>query len=421
MRLRHSLALVAISLGFFTNAQATDISLSGFGTIGYAVSDQSFNSHRFINKEGTLKADSLLGLQADVRFNEHWGATWQGVVAPAFDDNNRTEMRTRWGFLSYRPNNDWLVRLGKLRMGSFLNMQNMDVGTTYDMARLPAEVYSVSPIYDFTGLSLSKTWYQGDYEINLEGMLGKTVSDWRQYLNGSQQSFYLPVDLDIKGLMLTLNHHEDMYRLGWYQVIPTIDSGLVSNVKIIPNDPRIPNNPLAGLGGDLLVPEYVRTTDASVITIGASTVFAQDYRLTGEYARRLVDQIDAGPDSHAFYLNLSKSIGKWTPYIGYAKMWSDDSEKRLWRQVNSARLPSTMGYMPQVDQAIAANYQDAASAIFMYDQASVMLGSSYSFSATQKLKMEVMHTHIGEGSSLVDGVVSNKDILVYSLSYSFAF
>jgi hypothetical protein len=77
--------------------------------------------------------------------------------------------------------------------------------------------------------------------------------------------------------------------------------------------------------------------------------------------------------------------------------------------------------MPDVDASIAARYQDAASSIYVYDQQSWMLGTAYQLSATQKIKAEVMQTHIGETSALIDGAVSNQDMLVYSLSYSFAF
>lgn len=421
MRLRQYVALI-IGLVATGSAYSADVSLSGFGTIGYAQSDKDYNYQRFINKNGTLKTDSLLGLQTDIKFNEYWSATWQGVVAASDNDDDRIELRTRWAFLAYRPSNDWLLRVGKLRVGSFLNMQNMEVGSTYDMARLPAEVYSVAPLYDFNGLSATKTWYASDLEINLEGVYGKTDATWRNYLAGSKQANFTPLEVEVKGLMLTLNQNEDMYRLGWYYATPKVtgSNAFPSRIDVIPNNPAIPNNPLAGMGGDLLVPSYVRQTEAMVVTLGANIALG-DYRLNGEYARRVVDKIDTGPDSHGAYLSLSRNIGKWTPYITYAKMWSDSRELNQYRAINAARLPSTGGFMPAVDAGIAANYQDAASSIYVYDQQSWMLGTAYRLSATQKIKAEVMQTHIGETSALIDGAVSNQDMLVYSLSYSFAF
>jgi hypothetical protein len=53
------------------------------------------------------------------------------------------------------------------------------------------------------------------------------------------------------------------------------------------------------------------------------------------------------------------------------------------------------------------------------------VGTSYSFSATSKLKAEYMRTHIGQVSSLVDapsgGNIRDQNINVYSLSYNFVF
>jgi len=71
---------------------------------------------------------------------------------------------------------------------------------------------------------------------------------------------------------------------------------------------------------------------------------------------------------------------------------------------------------------LPANYHRAlANNILVSDQYSVMLGTSYSFSATSKLKLELMQTHIGLASTLVDSDVQNKRLNVFSASYSVAF
>jgi hypothetical protein len=62
-----------------------------------------------------------------------------------------------------------------------------------------------------------------------------------------------------------------------------------------------------------------------------------------------------------------------------------------------------------------------ADRISVYDQYSIMLGTSYSFSATSKLKLEWMQTKVGLASSLVDGEVHNQRFNVFSVSYSMSF
>jgi hypothetical protein len=59
--------------------------------------------------------------------------------------------------------------------------------------------------------------------------------------------------------------------------------------------------------------------------------------------------------------------------------------------------------------------------ILVFDQYSTMLGASYSFTATSKLKLEWMRTKVGMASSMVDGDVHHRSFNVITASYSIAF
>ena len=114
------------------------------------------------------------------------------------------------------PTNDWLIRAGRLSLGGLLNQQNLDVGVTYDMARLPNEVYLISSSYDFDGLSIAKTWSTTGYEITLDGTFGMQNRDYRVYNNASGKSDYYSGDITGGGLVLTVTDYDQtMYRLGW--------------------------------------------------------------------------------------------------------------------------------------------------------------------------------------------------------------
>jgi hypothetical protein len=125
---------------------AVDFAVTGFGTLGYAVSDQDFRYLRYIDNGGTFKADSLLGVQVETRFSPAWGGTIQGVASAPRAHDNGYEAKLRWAFLSYRPTNEWLLRVGRLRPPVLIRTQNAEVGVTYDEARLPVEEYSLSPV-----------------------------------------------------------------------------------------------------------------------------------------------------------------------------------------------------------------------------------------------------------------------------------
>ena len=335
---------------------------------------------------------------------------------------------------------------GKLRIGSFLNMQNMEVGTTYDMARLPSEVYTVAPVYDFNGFSVNKTWYTDTLEINFEVMRGVSSTAFRQYLSGREQAEFMPIDIDVKGMMLSINKDDDLYRAGWYRSdVKHTGEGFVNDYSVVPFQALSAQQQLAllpsaltlgltpeqlaavsaSMRGDVINPSYVNNIIVDVMTIGADLYFDNGVHFMGEYARRVVEKMNTGPDSHAFHVNLSRPFGNWVPYVGYAKMWSGKDERDNWKKAKNAEVPNTGGAVPMADAAIAQQYapmyKDAASGVYVYDQNSIMLGATYRIGATQKIKFEVMRTHIGEKSSMVDSDVSNDDIFVYSLMYTFAF
>jgi len=64
------------------HAQQLDWRLSGFGTAGWARTDQSYDFQRFLSESGSLKRDSVLGGQLDLQIAPTWSATVQLTVAP---------------------------------------------------------------------------------------------------------------------------------------------------------------------------------------------------------------------------------------------------------------------------------------------------------------------------------------------------
>ena len=158
-----------------------------------------------------------------------------------------------------------------------------------------------------------------------------------------------------------------------------------------------------------------------VYTLAADIGLGSNVRLSGEYVRRAVKEVETGPDSQAAYLSLRKRIGQWTPYATYAWLRSESRVSNLYQAVNNSKLPT---FIPGAAQ-INVSQRLAADGIAAYDQSSLSLGASYALSPTSKLKAEWMRTHVGKVSSLVDAPpgadVSQTNINVLSLSYSFVF
>jgi len=416
----HCLACLLLSAASLS-AHAVDFSLSGYGTIGYAQSDQEYAYQRFIDDNGTFKRDTILGAQLSARFDPEWSATVQAKLAPAADSDKTVKATLSWAFVSFRPTDDWLFRAGKLRIPFYLNSENADVGTTFTPARLPVEVYSTAATVDFVGASFAKTWQLNENELVLDGYWGKANdASWRFYArdpngppvqltpDGQPGEFFAKLNTESRGLRLSLNRGENTFLVGIHRADTT---------------PRDSPN----LGPSTYVPAaypffgtvYIPAADTYKITtttahMGASIDLGHGFRTTGEFVRRKNAGSTLSPDSKGFYLTLQKEVGSWTPYLTYAKLTTKNRD--LYRAVNTAQPPPSP--FNGLERALA-------DVIVVYDQHSWALGTSYAINSNNKIKAEWSVVETGLASSFVDappgGESGDQRINVFSLSYNFTF
>ncbi len=399
-----SVAILGGLLLAAAGAQAAEFSFSGFGTLGGAISDESITYQRYIDDNGTLMRDSKLGVQVDTNLSQYWSATAQVMLAPRIDEDDGIEPQLKWTFLGWRPSDAWLIRAGRLSLGGMLYQQNMDVGVSYTMARLPQEVYLFSYAYDFDGLSISRIWNTDNYEIVLDGSIGMQDRFYRTYPNGSDDSAYYTGNVISGGFVLTVtNYNQAMFRAGWHLMEITPDGlGTLSDVQVTPL-----NDELYTLGAPVYTPRF----HAQTLSLGVRYPLV-DFLLSGEVYAGLVSDNDFGPNLYAGYVCVERTFGRWTPYLAYARSWAGDFDQ--WRQVKGATPVPAYG----VSQALI---DDTASSVAIFEQSSIMLGAAYALSAQQKIKAETMVTHVGERSALFDGDIAHENSTVFSLSYTFAF
>ena len=434
-----SLTLPFILLAFATSqAHAVDYALAGFGTIGYARSDQSFGYQRFINDNGTFKRDSIFGAQLDAKISPQWGATVQAQIVPAENSDSGWQSKFSWAFVSWRPDNDLLFRFGKLRVPLYLSSENLDVGATYDFVRQPTEMYSVSPTNDFTGASFSKNFSLEDgSDLTIDGFWGKSNLNWRFFMRDGVPGFipgspplqaagpkFVAVKTEAMGSALTYRKGENILRAGVNQTYTEQADGtpfpvtfpsftLAPGINLYKVDSQLPFGPTL---------ESKQRVAAPVYTLGMDLNLGHNYRLISEYARRVVTDIKIGPDTQGAYVSLLKSMGAWTPYVTMARLLSKPEPRQLYNGLNNTKLPATA----PLSTMLNASQRAAADGVVAYDQSSLTIGTSYALSPTSKLKGELMRVHIGAMSSLIDqpagsNGISRQDFTVLSLSYNFVF
>lgn len=414
-------------------APAVDFSLSGFGTLGLAKSDRSYRYQRFVDDGGTLKRDSIIGLQLDAKLGAEFSATLQAKLAAPSHRDDGVRASIAWGFVSWRPNNDWLLRAGKFRIPLYLHSETQDVGTTFDTATLPVEVYSQSPTNDFTGLSASRSWNTATGELVLDAYWGRANTHIRANGRHDLSAIFgpafpkLPVFLHVKvqvgGLALTLRRDEDVFRAALTHA--RLESG--TPLLFVDKYPFVGIPGLSGVGYyDTLdgiaagrVPLQPRIT-VPVAMLGVDIAGPLGARVTAEYGRRIVKQT-TGFDSKGAYVSVRRRWGDWTPYVTMAMLRSTDGDRAEFAAVNAQRVPA---FVPQA-ASINLLQEAGADGIQIFDQTSLALGFSYRVSPTSMLKAEWQRVRVGQTSALIDpppGVlVHHQRINLMSLSYSLVF
>jgi hypothetical protein len=299
----------------------------------------------------------------------------------------------------------------------YLRSETTDVGATFDVAHLPTEVYSTSPTTDIDGLSVSKTWYSGVGEWTLDGYAGSADTTYSTYLRdnsaaGLSGRIFTPVKVKARGLVLTFQQGDNLYRVGAHDGRASGTNGQAMPVTF----PFVTIAPGIGyyqvsslLPGPGLT--RVREVHSPTYVIGADVAAGKDFRLMGEYVRRNVLGVSSGADTQSAYLSVLRPAGAWTPYVSVGRLLSMPEVRDFYGKVNASRVPA---FIPGAAQINASQRAGADG-----------LGTSYRLSATSKLKAEWARTRTGLVSGLVDappgGESGNQVINVLTLSCSFVF
>jgi len=420
--------MLPLAMLYHNNANAEiSYDFSGFGTLGYAVSNTPSPYLQYIDNKGTFSKDSLIAGQLDIKFSPRLSATIQAKVAANNSQETGVEADITWAFLSYRPSNDWLFRIGELQVPGYLNSVNRDVGVTYNYARLPAETDSTSPIYHFTGAVISKTFNFDGSDFTVDLYTGKKTTDLRYYIGNdiagayNQGNSYNQVDIDLVGMSFSYNTpkhtflaamhrvkvknqggEEWLKEFGFTEIIPDSDIGYYNN------------DPSSGAS-------VTNRFDLYIANIGADISLGNDLRLASELVYRETNDLNIGINGILGYVSLQKKIDKWTPYIFYSQIKTFNNDLKKHQRIDSNQIPSGIpnaGLINASQHVMADIYQ-------AYDQFSIAIGTSYRFSPVSVIKAEIMFIEVDDSSSLFD--VSSQyesndySTTIFSLSYSFAF
>lgn len=379
-------------------------SASAFATLGFARSDSEI-AYQGVTHDGTGRRDSVLGGQLDLQVSPRWSATLQARFAPSMRHESAWDLRASWAFVAFRPDNDWLLRLGKVRAPFFLRSENLDVGQTYDEMRLPTELYSLAPTSDFTGASAARAWSGDGGELTLEAYRGSTRLTKRFWLRSgappqvSAGAFFREVDTTVQGVVATWRANRLDARIGLHHARTERPDG-AADFLIRPT--WAPLGP--GLGywqtSNQLPGPGVQNADHIsnlVLFAGVEAHLGSGWRVAAELGRVRQRVTEVGFDATGGYVTGYRSVGRFTPYATLAALNTGGTGASWSRALDGTRLPS---FVPGAD-ALNATMQLAADTVPVYRQTSLALGTSLALDSSSKLKFEWLHVRTRE-SRLLD-------------------
>jgi hypothetical protein len=429
----------ALVMALLEPARATEdgptITTSGFGTIGATRSDQPWRYQRFLRNKVTFERDTVFGLQVDAQLARQWSATVQAKLAPASNKDSAWAVEPAWAFLAWRPRNDWLLRAGKLRVPLFLRSEVLDVGQTYDEARLPAEIYSMPPTNDFSGLHVTRSLVFGDAELNVDVYAGTAKTYKRLSVRDPVPSTvpgqpallgagvtFREVRITPAGVVFTWRDDRRMLRAGLHRM------GVKTNAGASFIDRPVWATLAPGVGywqsSNLLPgPGVIDRTRFNewLLTVAGEWCSPGGWRVAGDFGWVAQQHIETALDAWGGTATLYKSIGPFVPYVSVASIHSSDVSANWIRALESTTVPGVVPGSATLNGAMRLQ----ADRNLVYRQSSLALGSSYAFGPSSKFKFEWLHSRL-EMSALVDlpsgePTEKRRSVNVLSASYSFVF
>jgi len=163
------LAFTGLILGAIPFAQASDIKLSGFLSIGGGFIDDEkvdLPYNGFSEEDLTIK-NNILGLQVTGTISDKVTATGQFIAR----SSNTYAVNSEWAYLTYQVSDSSKIRAGRLRTPFYMYSDFLDVGYAYSWISPPREVYYL-PFNNIDGVDFYTSASLGSFDTTLQAYFG---------------------------------------------------------------------------------------------------------------------------------------------------------------------------------------------------------------------------------------------------------
>lgn len=380
MRFRVTALAIAIAASLPAVSSAVDFSYNGFSTSAYSELDEkgvlykSSTNTDGIDSKGTFEYDSIVGLQATMRFAEQWSITAQGLVRQQTDGDIGANID--WAYLKWEPISNLSIRAGLTRPPTFMYSDSVFVGYANTWARPPIEVYGISPVYVLQGIDAVWRQQVGPVRLTVQPYAGTSVLEQPDNAGGEYK-------LDVKdwyGVAVTGEYGDVTVRVGYGD--KTYEDELPSLVAL--------KNGLAARGYPELAAELgMKDSKSPILNVGLQYDNASHFVLA-EYAHRGSKSIAVAELSGA-YVTVGTRLGGFTPYATVGRLRVDSARSNNDIQITSSMSPALRASLTALD-----GYVDSIAAL-VSDQDSYAAGVRYempNFSVLSGLVLKAQIDHI---------------------------
>ncbi|CAA6817527.1 MAG: Unknown protein [uncultured Sulfurovum sp.] len=294
------------------------LSVNGYGTVGVAFQDNkdvTFRNSFFTEKGSKGKASfanySALGLQLDAKVTHKLSFTVQAIASK--NNSNGKNLDAEWANAKYQVTDAFDIKVGLMRLPTFMNSDILNVGYSYEMLRLP-DMYGLVSISKYQGIEL---FHRADLE---NGSLSST------FLYGQTNSKYMSTNNNVGDATI---HAENIYGLA----VKLLYNDLTLRTSYFSTTLDLNNQRTEGVLGQfnaLNIPIISNTIEKykyqnqriSYLNLGAKYEFENAY-VSGEYISADTDSFM--PDINSWYIGSGYNFDEWTPFVTYSKTKSSSN------------------------------------------------------------------------------------------------
>lgn len=273
------------------------LTFSGFGriTAGYLDTDQA--NFKGYSNSLSAKPESLIGLQASYEFNSVLSATMQGILRADEDANDSV---LNWAYLTWQPDDNLMVKLGRLRTPFFALSDVVDVGYSYPWVTAPQQVYDAILFPTFDGIDLAWGHSTEYFDTSLETYIGQY--DGTMELGGYQTDYSVEV---FGGLIAKINYNNFEFRASHHRGQVDIAFDNIDQLKAS----------LASFPQSLNFVQNKGWFNVEELSISYDNL---DYFSRAEWVL-INPEISVAPDIESYYLTAGYNFFPFTVHLTYAQ------------------------------------------------------------------------------------------------------